>query len=416
MKKIFIFLFSLALLNTEISAQTAAEKLSAHFTFDDCNNLVKDYSAKGTKALLSPVVPKCICGVEGGAIQLNGNEWVSLIDATDQLTTANLSVSLYFKPLGGIGNRDIISNIDVDSCANKKRVFTIRYNASARSISVIMKDDKRGITLTSKIDNDVCWQHIVVTREANYHRLWLNGKVRATAYSPDNQRVQLKSNSLLTIGRSGCNPNILGGQLKGLVDDVRIYGNFALSELDVKALYKRPDQIKTADQVVFLGNEVSTEIGISCADKFAWLPTTGVDNPNKGVTKIKPEKEGVYNYVLRFTDSITTCAAYDTLRITVVNPKTQPCGELYLPNAFTPNGDTHNETFGISNPYTIDELVEFEILDRWGGRIFTTKDPFQQWDGTINGTIVMPGEYLYRIRYNCQGQEKSKIGSFVVLQ
>jgi gliding motility-associated-like protein len=120
--------------------------------------------------------------------------------------------------------------------------------------------------------------------------------------------------------------------------------------------------------------------------------------------------------VLRFNDSISTCAAYDTLRITVVDPKNQPCDDVFMPNAFTPNGDENNQTFGISNPYTIGELVEFEILDRWGGKIFTTKDPFVQWDGTVSGNLVMPGQYLYRVRYNCQGKEKNRIGSFLLLQ
>lgn len=414
MKKIFVFLISVALFSLKITAQTPATKLAGHYCFNDCNNLARDCGEKGAKALISPSPPKCVCGVEGNAIQLNGNEYVSLLDVAYELSTANLSVSLYFKPLGAVGSRDILSNRD--SCTDKKRIFAITYNASARTISVILKDEKRGVTLSTKIDNDICWQHIAIIREANYHRLYLNGKLKATAYSPDNQRINLKSNSILSIGKSACHSNTIGGQFKGLVDDVRIYGNLSLREDEVKALYYRPDQIKTNDQVLFVGNSLTTDIGQTCANKFAWTPAFGVEDPSKGVTKIKPDTAGLYRYVLRFTDSITTCAAYDTLRVTVVDPKTQPCGEVYMPNVFTPNNDSNNEKFGISNPYTIGTLLEFEILDRWGGRIFTTTDPFQQWDGTINGTLVMPGQYLYRIRYTCQGQAKNKVGSFILLQ
>lgn len=414
MKNIFVSIFCVFVLNSGVKAQDVlTSKLFAHYTFDDCKNLGKDSGEKNVKAYPSPAPPNCVCGVLGDAIKLNGDEYILLTDLSYKLTTTNFSLSLYFKPLSSVGNRELISN--KDSC-DKKRVLSMAYNAAARTITVTMKDEKRGITLTGKIDNDVCWQHIVLNREGNFHTLWINGKRRDAKYTSDNQRINLFSNSILAIGKSACHPPVVGGQFRGLVDDVRYFDNVALRETEIATLYSRPDRIKTKDQLIFIGNQIMTEIENTCANKFLWQPATGVNNPNDATTIIKPETPGVYKYVLRFNDSITTCAAYDTLRLTVVDPKTQPCGEVYMPNAFTPNEDNTNETFGISNPYTISELIEFEILDRWGGRIFTTTDAFGQWDGKISGTKAMPGQYLYRIRYKCQGIEKNKIGSFILLQ
>ena len=413
MKKISIFLLSFSLFSTYLMAQPPTSKLAAHYCFDNCNDISLDCGEKSSKAQASPIPPKCVCGVAGNAIQLTGNEYINMLDVAYKLNTSNISVSLYFKPLGSVGVREIISNRDT---CDKKRVFSISYNASARTVSVLFKDEKRSVTLVGKIDNDVCWQHIAVTRESNYHRLWINGKQRDAKYSPDNQRVNLQSNSILVIGKSACHPTVPGGQFRGLIDEVRIYENIALNSDEIQSLYVRPDRIKTNDQLLFIGNDIKTEVTTSCANKFDWSPTTGVLNPSAGSTTIKPDKAGVFNYVLRFNDSISTCAAYDTLRITVVDPKNQPCDDVFMPNAFTPNGDENNQTFGISNPYTIGELIEFEILDRWGGKIFTTKDPFVQWDGTVSGNLVMPGQYLYRVRYNCQGKEKNRIGSFLLLQ
>lgn len=415
MKNIFVFIFCILVLNSGLKAQDVlTSKLLAHYNFDDCKNLGKDSGEKNIKAYPSPAPPSCVCGVEGGnAIKLNGDEYVLLTDLSYKFTTSNFSLSLYFKPLGTAGTREMLSN--KDSC-DKKRVISMAYNAAARSIIVTMKDEKRGITLNGKIDNEVCWQHIVLTREGNFHTLWINGKRRDARYTSDNQRINLFSNSIVSIGKSACHPQVVGGQFRGIIDDFRYFDNVALRESEIATLYSRPDRIKTKDQLLFIGNQIQTDVEGTCANKYAWSPTTGVNNPNSAQTIIKPETPGIYKYVLRFNDSITTCSAYDTLRLTVVDPKSQPCGEIYMPNAFTPNGDGDNELYGISNPYTISELIEFEILDRWGGRIFHAADAFSQWDGKIGGNNAMPGQYLYRIRYKCEGNEKSKIGSFILLQ
>lgn len=412
MKRLFFIISALFFFAIGAQGQTAESKLAAFYCFDDCKNPKADCSGKFALAQVSPVVPSCICGVNGSAIRLSGDEYLNLVDISYKFNTSNFSISFYFKPFGSAGIREMVSNRD--SCT-KNRVFSISYNASAQLVTVLMKDEKRSITLTGRIDDDVCWQHVVLTRESNYQRLFINGKIKSAAYSPDNQRVNLTSKSIVSIGKSACHPAIPGGQFRGLIDEFRFYENFALKEDEVKQLYIRPDRIKTNDQLLFLGKGVATEVQSVCSNRFNWSPSSGVANVSVGNTTITPEKAGIYNYVLRFNDSISSCTAYDTLRITVVDPKTQPCGEVYMPNAFTPNNDNNNELFGISNPYTIGNLIEFEIQDRWGGRIFTTGDPFVQWDGKVNGTMAMPGEYLYRIRYNCQGVEKNKIGSFVLI-
>lgn len=413
MKKIIVFLSSFALILT-LNAQAPTLKLAAHYCFDDCANIAADCGPALAKAQASPTTPKCNCGVEGKAISLYGNEYLNILDAAYKFTSSNLTVSFYFKPFATSGTREIISNND--SCGTKKRIFSIAYNAASRTVTAILKDEKRSVTLSGKIDADVCWQHVVLTREASYHRLWINGKPREAKYSSDNQRIILTSNSIVAVGKSDCHSKGIGGQFRGMIDEVRIYENLALSTNDIAKLYNRPDRIKTNNQLLFIGNELTTEVTNTCANKFNWSPANGVENPNSGVTKIKPDQAGIYDYVLRFSDTLSTCTSYDTLRITVVDPKTQPCGEIYMPNAFTPNGDGNNEAYGISNPYSIEELKEFEILDRWGGRIFQATDAFEKWDGTISGNKAQPGQYLYRIRYSCQGSEKNKIGSFVLLQ
>ncbi len=70
---------------------------------------------------------------------------------------------------------------------------------------------------------------------------------------------------------------------------------------------------------------------------------------------------------------------------------------LYMPNAFTPNGDGVNDQFRIPARTTI-QLKEFSIYNRWGELVFTTSQAAQGWDGTYQGKKQNTGVYIYVIR------------------
>ena len=76
---------------------------------------------------------------------------------------------------------------------------------------------------------------------------------------------------------------------------------------------------------------------------------------------------------------------------------------FWVPQAFTPNGDDLNETFGPVGEGFRGRFPDFEMIiyDRWGQQVFATTDVANQWDGTNNqdGTILPTGNYAYIIRY-----------------
>ncbi len=69
---------------------------------------------------------------------------------------------------------------------------------------------------------------------------------------------------------------------------------------------------------------------------------------------------------------------------------------VYVPNAFTPNGDSNNDNFSVA-AYNIDEF-HIDIFNRWGKIIYSSKDPFFQWDGSYNGIPVANGVYVYSLK------------------
>ncbi len=88
-----------------------------------------------------------------------------------------------------------------------------------------------------------------------------------------------------------------------------------------------------------------------------------------------------------------------------------------LPNAFTPNGDDLNDTFGPVGRYELRES-ELTIYDRWGRQIFQTREANKGWDGrpTGGGAVVPTGVFLYQFRgRDALGQEFSQRGTVTVL-
>lgn len=83
---------------------------------------------------------------------------------------------------------------------------------------------------------------------------------------------------------------------------------------------------------------------------------------------------------------------------------------IYLPTAFSPNGDGRNDYFQPLGPYH--EVLLFEVYDRWGGLMYKGTGPDARWDGTTAGKPVPPGLYAYRLRYvdTRTGREKTAAG------
>lgn len=90
-----------------------------------------------------------------------------------------------------------------------------------------------------------------------------------------------------------------------------------------------------------------------------------------------------------------------------------PMPEVFVPNAFSPNGDGINDTFGpnFSSPPPL-EGYHFKIWDRWGGLIHETRDPLDWWDGT-NQVLPLPtGTYQYILLYTVgEGQYRNQSGT-----
>ena len=67
--------------------------------------------------------------------------------------------------------------------------------------------------------------------------------------------------------------------------------------------------------------------------------------------------------------------------------------EIYIPSAFTPNGDDHNELFVIRGNYIVS--YSMKIYNRWGEQLFVSNSIYKYWDGTFENNKVKQGNYFY---------------------
>ncbi len=92
---------------------------------------------------------------------------------------------------------------------------------------------------------------------------------------------------------------------------------------------------------------------------------------------------------------------------------------VYVPNAFTPDGDGLNDLFGVTTTVTLREFSML-IFDRWGQVVFESTDQEKAWNGGYkNASGPLPqGVYAYRIQYGIpeSSERKELLGSVTLLK
>jgi gliding motility-associated-like protein len=118
-------------------------------------------------------------------------------------------------------------------------------------------------------------------------------------------------------------------------------------------------------------------------------------------------------YTVTVTDN-GGCGIVDAT-ITLLEP-TGICGDVYFPNAFTPNGDTKNEGFGPLGNIAAISNYHLQVYNRYGEMVFATKDPYRKWDGYYRSKINSPGSYTWHASYTFKGQIRSDKGWVTIIR
>ncbi len=188
-----------------------------------------------------------------------------------------------------------------------------------------------------------------------------------------------------------------------------------------------PDVYAGQDQHVYAGERVQLHMSsYSSIRAYNWFPSNEVDCYYCQTTSFIADLSTMY--VATVFDE-NGCRASDSVHVKV----TENCGDdIFVPNAFSPNGDEVNDKLFIRTANAI-TLKDFKVFDRWGNEVYSGQKLNEGWDGNYpagwNGfnsndywgkdatNYVVQGVYVYYLTAGCNnGREVMKYGNVTVIR
>ena len=146
-----------------------------------------------------------------------------------------------------------------------------------------------------------------------------------------------------------------------------------------------PAALQKNDTIVCHDDQVILDAG-NPGSNYNW--STGAST-----RKIRVKQSGTYHVTI----SNRFCTVRDSIAVSILE-REHCLTTLHMPNAFSPNGDGLNETFGPKGQNI--NFVKLQVFNRWGERVFQSQSMDDPWDGTFNGEPAPEGTYVYTLYYH----------------
>ncbi|HVU95962.1 MAG TPA: gliding motility-associated C-terminal domain-containing protein [Puia sp.] len=190
-------------------------------------------------------------------------------------------------------------------------------------------------------------------------------------------------------------------------------GCTSLNNTSATVVVTPPPQVYAgADTNVAAGQPVplhATDISNSGFVSYDWTPAAGLI-PSSGTDVVVVAASVTTSYVVTGTTALG-CLGVDTVTVKVFNT-----ADIYVPSAFSPNHDGHNDVLRVIGP-SIRELKVFAVYDRLGSQVFTTSNLSVGWDGTRGGTVLPAGTYVWMaVGVDFAGKLVEKKGTVVLVR
>ena len=151
-----------------------------------------------------------------------------------------------------------------------------------------------------------------------------------------------------------------------------------------------PIKVKTFpyDTIGYPGDQFQLN-ATSIAPFYTWTPTIGLSDPDiaNPVLTVGAIGSDIFYKVTAYTAA--GCKGEGFVNLKVYNGP-----ELYIPTAFTPNGDGLNDLF-YPFPVGIKSINYFRVFNRWGQLLFSSTTLYKGWDGKLQGVEQPSGAYVF---------------------
>jgi gliding motility-associated-like protein len=154
------------------------------------------------------------------------------------------------------------------------------------------------------------------------------------------------------------------------------------------------------------GDRLNAGLGLT---SYSW-------NTGDSTESIIINSEGMYMVEM---ESPVGCLGSDSVYVKLVSEEI-PEFEIYVPNAFSPNGDGINDIFQIKFQHSTFNIQHstLSIFNRWGEEIFQSDDITQGWDGKKNAKDCPGGVYVYKIVFSVDGiaGNQERVGTVMLVR
>ncbi len=157
---------------------------------------------------------------------------------------------------------------------------------------------------------------------------------------------------------------------------------------------------------ILIGESTTLNGVVPAGASVAWSPSGSLSCATCSVTFASPLVTTIYT----ITATLNGCSGTSTV-IVIVDI---PCGELFIPSAFSPNDDGQNDVLYVMGNCITN--LEFLIFDRWGEKVFETSNPTIGWDGMFNGKKMDPATFAYYLKATVNGNDVNQKGSISIIK
>lgn len=157
---------------------------------------------------------------------------------------------------------------------------------------------------------------------------------------------------------------------------------------------------------------------IQLASTFINYPATSVSayvwSPGTGLTCMDCANPTFNGYA---TTTYTLTAVYHNgcIATTTVDIRVDGNPPIYVPNAFSPNGDGNNDVFMLYSQQIA--TMKLKVFNRWGEKVFESANQFFGWDGFYQGVLQPMGVYTYIVEVTyLDGETATQNGSVTLIR
>jgi gliding motility-associated-like protein len=152
----------------------------------------------------------------------------------------------------------------------------------------------------------------------------------------------------------------------------------------------------------------STTLTATGGVTYTWTPASGLSCTNCPNPTASPSQTTVY-----YVSGVDANGCFGTDSVIVYVDL--PCGEIFVPNAFSPNNDGQNDKLCILGGCFLS--LDFMIFDRWGEKVFEATSTSLCWDGIFRGKPMNPAVFYYILKATLTtGETIEKKGNITLIR